>query len=291
MSIGPFLPLFGVEVEHEFFDDGLLRDVRFVPTSESLALMRRAGILVRKTSSGIELHYDGSRSEALQLFLDEADGELCFQFKVHVRDGVFKNVSEGFLSTQEAIPYFKNESGAEDGGRIRLHTASQASARDLVPIASDSFAGLLDARDLRLPPAFALRIVFPSPGTQSLEKALDSGPARYFVKFGARKTYWTYYLLGPLADKRVSIVDLDDSIDFESLGPVSLSDAHPALAFRSKAAISLRQRPTCRFQLREAGTGNGKPLIRRLPVAASSRVNRQTIRGEVISISEVYVNG
>jgi hypothetical protein len=124
-----------------------------------------------------------------------------------------------------------------------------------------------------------------------VEEALAAGPARYFIRFGARKTYWTYYLLGPFARKRLSIVDLDEGTAFESLGPVSLSDERPALAFRSKTAIPLRQHSACRFQLREAGSGSGRILVRRLPVAAAGRVNRQSIGGKVVSVSEVYVNG
>lgn len=289
--MGPFLPLFSVGVEHGFFSDGLWRHVRFVPAADSQALMNRAGFLIRNTLNGIELYYDQGRTGALELFLEEADGNLSFGFKVYVDDEAFKNYSEAFLSAPDALPYFESGRGVPDGDRIRLHRAKQVSAKDMAPIESASFSGLLGSRDLRVPPAFAVKIVFRQGRGASLEKTLEAGPARYFLRFGPRQTYWTYYLLGPFADKGVSIVDLDEGIGFEPLGPVSLSDERPALAFRSMAPIPLGQRSARRFQLREVGSGNGKVLVRRLPVAAASQVDRQTIGGKVVSVSEVYVNG
>lgn len=289
--MGPFLPLFSIAVEHGFFSDALWRDLRFVPTPDSRALVNRAGLLVRKIMNGLEVYYDQSRTEALQLFLDEADGKLGFRFKVYADDGSFKNYSEAFLFTEDALPYFESERGVREGERIRLHRAQQVSSKDLEPIDSESFADLLDRRDLFVRPAFAIKILFSLGRNGSLGKRLESGPARYYLRFGPRETYWTYFLLGPFANERVSIVDLDEGTDFDPLGTVSLSDDRPALAFRSKATIPLRQHSACRFQLREAGSGNGKVLVRRLPVAAATRVNRQTIGGKVVSVSEVYVNG
>jgi hypothetical protein len=289
--MGPFLPLFSLGVEHGFFSDGLWREVRFVPSSDSQGLMNRAGLLIRKTANGIELYYDQSRTDALKLFLEDTDGKLSFCFKVYVDDGAFKNYSEAFLSAQDALPYFESERGVREGDRIRLHSAKQVSEKDMEPIESESFSGLLGSRDLRVRPAFAVKIVFPPGRNGSLEKTLEAGPARYFLRFGPRQTYWTYYLLGPFANKHVSIVDLDEGMGFEPLGPVSLCDERPAFAFRSKAAIPLRQHSACRFQLREAGSASGKVLVRRLPVAAASQVNRQAIGGKVVSVSEVYVNG
>ncbi len=288
--MGPFLPLFSVSVEHGFFSDGLWRGVRFVPTHALRALLNRAGFLIRDTANGIELYYDESATDVLKLFLEEGDGELAFPFKVHVDDGSYKHFSQAVLFAGDALAYLHSGRGVADGDRIRLHRTDHVSEKDLEPIESEALADLLDSRDLRVPPAFIVKIVFGS-GRGSLKKRLEQGPARYFLRFHPAQTYWTYYLLGALAEKQVSIIDLDEGIHFDSLGRVSLSDERPALAFRSKAEIPLQQHSACRFQLREAGTGSGRVLVRRLPVAAARQMNRQTIRGKVVSVSEVYVNG
>lgn len=289
--MGPFLPLFFIAAEHDYFSDGRWCDIRFVPTFDTQTLINKAGLLVRETANGIELYHDQSRTEALQLLLADTDGALSFGFKVYVQDGTFKNYSEAFLCDPDALPYFESQHGVAEGDRIRLHRAKQVSGKDMVPIESTSLVDLLDWRDLYLPPAFALRVLFRPAQNKSLEKSLQAEPPRYFLRFGSRKTYWMYYLLGAFANERANIVDLDGAIDFELLDGVSLSDKRPTRAFRTNAAIPLQQRSACRFQLREAGPGSGKVLVRRLPVAAATQVNRQTIGDKVVAVSEVYVNG
>jgi hypothetical protein len=289
--MGPFPPLFSIDVEHDFFSDGFWRVVRFVPAPESQALIDSAGFLIRHTPNGIALYYDRSRTESLALFLDDADGKLGFGFKVYVDDDVFKNYSEAFLASPGALAYCRSDRGAQDGERIRLHQEERVSQQDMEPIDSVELEGLLGSWDLHVPPAFAVQVTLPSVVGGTVEEFLESAPTRWFLKFGARQTYWTYFLLGPFANRRVNVVDLDEGMGFEPLGTVLLSDERPALAFRSEAAIGMRQRPANRFQLRESGSGNGKVLVKRLPVAAASQVNRQTLGGKVVAVSEIYVNG
>lgn len=289
--MGPFLPLFSIAVEHDFFGDGLWRSVRFVPTPESQALIDSAGFLVRNTPGGIELYYDEGRAESLKLYLDDAGGELGFGFKVYVEDEVFKNYSEAFLASPGALAFCRSDRGVQVGDRIRLHREEQVSQQDMEPIDSAELASLLGRWDRQVPPAFAVQVKLPSASGGSLAEFLESAPTGWFLRFGARRTYWTYFLLGPFADKRVNVVDLDEGMGFEPLGTVLLSDDRPALAFRSVAAIGMRQRPPNRFQLRESGSGNGKILVRRLPVAAANQLSRQTIQGSVVAVSEIYVNG
>jgi len=287
--MGPFLPLFSIGVEHDFFDDGLWHDVRFVASPDTATLIEKAGFLCRTMSNGISLYYDQSRIDALRLFLDETEGKLVFRFKVYASDGAYKLYSEAFVSAHDALPYFVSDRGVQDGDRVRLHHSSEVSESDMEAIESESIESALTPWDQR--PAFVVSIAFSPAEEADFADALQAVPTSYFLRFGARQTYWTYYLLGPYVSKRVSIVDLDGGIAFESLGTVPLSDDRPALAFRSKAAIPLRQRPMFRLQLREEGAGNGKVLVKRLPVAGASQMARQAIGGEVVSVSEVYVNG
>lgn len=288
--MGPFLPLFSIELEHGFFSDGLWRDLRFVPAPATQALIDRAGMVIRKTPNGFELYHDRSRTEALKFFLADADGEFSFGFKFHVDDEGFKIYSEAFAGDKDVLPYFDSEHGVPDGDRIRLHRKIQVSEKDMRPIESEALSGLLSRRDRLMRPAFALRIVFRPARRKSLEKSLETEPPRYFLRFGPRQTHWAYYLLGSFAGKRASIVDLDDGIDFEPLDRVSLADRRSALAFRSKVAIPLRQHSECRFQLREAGSSRGRILVRRLPVAGARQLNRHIVKGKVVSVSEIYVN-
>jgi hypothetical protein len=283
--MGPYLPLLSIEVEHGYFDDGRWHGLRFVPTPRCRALIDRAGLLVRQSLNGIQLHSDKSREEALALFLEESGGQLVFEYRVHVDDGNYLSYCEEFVSATGAIPYFDGRRGTREAGRIRLHRAKKVSEKDLELLDSDALAGLLDSRDLRLRPAFALRVAYPRRSSVAA-----SGPERYFLRFGARHAYWSYYVLGLAASRPLSIVDPESGIAFRDLGTVLLSDSRPALAFRSEVPMPLSQRPANRLQLREAATGNGKVLIRRLPVAAAGQISRQEIGGKLASVSEVYVN-
>jgi len=289
--VGPYLPLFSVEVEHGFFKDGLWHDLRFVPSSTARALIDRSGMIIRKKVNGLELYCDQSRAEALDLLLEELEGEFSFGFKVYVADEEFKIYTEACSVSNDQIPYFDSEQGVADGERTRLHAQQQASEKDMQPVSSQALSDLLSRRDWLVRPAFAFKIAVRPAGSESIGSILKADPTRYFLRFGPRQTYWTYYLLGSFSDMRASIVDLDDGIGFESLERVSLSDKRPALAFRSQVEIPLRQHSACRFQLRESGAGRSRILVRRLPVASVGQINQQIINGKVVSVSEIYVNG
>ncbi len=288
--MGPFLPLFQVSVEHDFYSDRQLPGVSFVPILDTQAVIRNAGLLIRKTRSGVEVYYDRSRSPSLELMLADSNGGLALLFKVYA-DSEFRNYSEGFLCQTGAIPYFESQRGIADGERIRLHRGACVSRDDLESTASSALVGLLGAREPAAGPVCAAKLMIRPELGVNLESEKNTAPLHYFARFGARETYWVYYLLGPFAEKRASIVDLDGHVDFEPIGPVSLGDGRPAFAFRSTAAIALRQLSACRFQLREASAGNCKVLIRRLPVASAGQIGRQRSGTKAITVSEVYVNG
>ncbi len=288
--MGPYLSLFSIEVEHGFFSDGLWRNLRFVPSLNTRTLIDRAGMIVRKTENGFELYYDQSRTEALTLLLEELEGEFSFGFKVYVDDEGFKIYSEVCTDSNDQLPYFDNEHCIPDGERTRLHLEEQVSDKDMLPIASEALSDLLNRRDWFVRPAFAFKIVIRPTGNGSLKNIMGNDSPRYFLRFGPRQTYWTYYLLGAFASMRTTIVDLDDGVGFESPKRVSLSDKRSALVFRSKVEIPLRQHSACRFQLREAGANRSRILVRRLPVAAVGQINQHIINGNVVSVSEIYVN-
>ncbi len=83
---------------------------------------------------------------------------------------------------------------------------------------------------------------------------------------------------------------MENGNEFEVGEPETLSDKRPALTFRSKTYIPLRERPDCRFQLRERNSGAGKVLIRRLPVATASQIGKEVIDGVETAVSEMFIN-
>jgi hypothetical protein len=126
--------------------------------------------------------------------------------------------------------------------------------------------------------------------TNPFNKQLKVIPRDYYLKFKARKTFWKYYMLGLMAQKHSYIADLNDAIRFEFSGEESLSGNRTALTFRSKTPIPMRDTFSYRFQLKESGPRGEKVLIRRLPMASASQINREMIEGEEAVVSEIYIN-
>lgn len=288
--MGPYQLLFRIDVEHAFFSDGLWRDVRFVPSYDTEALIHRTGLLVRKTDNGVEVYFDESRAEALQLSLEDYGGAFSFGFRAFVDDRSAANYTDCLVGDAGTLPFFESGQGVREDGRIRLHAGEYVSTQDAFPLDAEALSTLLTARDLAVSPGFAVQITVKPKRGERLVDLRSTGPTHYLIRFAARKTYWTYYLLGDFAVDTASIVDLDNDVGFDPPEAIALSDKRPALAFRSKVALPLRQHSTCRFQLRETGSGRNKVLIKRLPVAAANGLHRHQVKGEEIPVSEIYVN-
>jgi len=290
LRMGPYQLLFRIDVEHGFFSDGLWRDVRFLPSQDTDALIHRMGLLPRRTDNGIEVYFDQDRKEALQLSLQDSGGRFSFGFRAFLDDRSAANYTDCLVGDSGTLPFFQSSKGVQEDGRIRLHRARQVGTKDLCALDVEDLSALLTDRDLIVSPGFAVQITVKPKRDQSLEDLLRAEPINYLIRFATRKTYWTYYLLGDFAVDTASIVDLDNDVGFEPPEPIALCDKRPALAFRSKVALPLRQHSTCRFQLRETGSGRNKVLIKRLPVAAATGLHRHLVKGKEVPVSEIYVN-
>lgn len=288
--MGPFLPLFQVTLEHDFYGQGPWPGSRLVPTRDTQAMIAKAGLLTRSAPACIQVYFDRSRLASLELLLTDADSGLALRFKAYA-DSEFRNYSESFMSRAGVIASLDSRRGNAHGNRIRLHGGEHVSAQDTVSIDTGCVAQALGTREPAASIVCAVAIRIGSPPSIDPGSDGDITAPHYFARFGARETYWVYYLLGPLLERRASIVDLDGQVDFEALGRTPLGDGRQAFVFRSTVAIPLRQISSRRFQLREAGGGNGRILVRRLPVAAAAQIGKQRLGREEITVSEVYVNG
>ncbi len=63
-----------------------------------------------------------------------------------------------------------------------------------------------------------------------------------------------------------------------------------AQVFISNAPIPMREVHGQRFQLKENGQMGEKVLIKRLPNAVVSQINREVVDGRAVLVSEMYVN-
>lgn len=124
------------------------------------------------------------------------------------------------------------------------------------------------------------------PRTESLALAGN----HYYVSFNSRRTLWKYYLLGEMARKDAYIFDPDAGVEFEFSGEATLADGQPAMVFKSRMELPLKQRQSFRFQLKERTANGDRVIIKRLPVASAGRFGKEVISEQEIVVSEIYVN-
>lgn len=281
--------LFRVCVAHDFFSDGRCPGLEFIPTQHTQHIMGNAGLLLRRRGDGIVVSYDEARLASLEMYADDSDDPLCFEFKVYAADPEFRSYSEPFGAGMAEMPYFDNR-GPAPGAVVRLHGSDYVSERDLVALDSDRLGSMMGQKDRLLPPVFVLRI-YAYDGRQSLlGDWLDGDGVEYRIAFRSRRTYWQYYVLGEMAAQDARVVDADGRLEFEPLGRTALADDREALVFRSTKDIPLHQDYDFRLQLSTKSQQGERVLIKRLPLACISRTGMETIAGHGMVVSEIYVN-
>lgn len=287
--MGGYLPLFSIEVTHRFFDDDAAPSLEFVPTAACARLLANTGLIKREMSNGVRLFYDEERADSLLAHVAAAAKPCALGFKVYARDVYFMNYTRPLPYRNDAILYFDNRTAHTVDIGQRLHGGEHVSDDDFLPLDDDRVHTLLDRKALMVRPVFLVDIELGAIGLDFRRPGAVIN-RRYLLRFDTRRTFWKYCLVGDLAHRNVFISDLANQLEFAALGEETLSDRRTAIVFRSTAAIPLTQRFDHRFQLREQGPGGGRVLIRRLPVATASHINKEMIDGKEQIVSEIYVN-
>jgi len=286
--VGRFQPLFSIAVNHDYFADGLCRELDFVPTFDTARLMRNVGLLSRTMRNGVGVFCEDDRREALQGYAQEARaGWGGLTFKVFSRDKKFRNYTDPgnpSIFKEHSILYCCNRDEGKDAtGRTPLYFDEYLELYS-------SYEDVLSKMDA-LPVCIISIGITPSYVEEIFEQS--AAPAEYYVRFNARKTFWKYYLVGDIARDDAYVVDLDGKTEFER-GEEALPDDRMALTFRTKSSIALRERFDYRFQYRESSSGrqrgaNGdRVLIKRLPVASARQIGGS---GKQADISAIYIGG
>jgi hypothetical protein len=121
-------------------------------------------------------------------------------------------------------------------------------------------------------------------GTPGAE--LPPEPKHYVLRFATRTAVWKYWLIGDWRESEPQIIDPDGQAAFSRAQEATLPDGRPALTIRSSAPIAIFRRSPFRFQLRgRAGSGE-RLLVKRLPVAGTAQLTRES--GALVS--EIYVH-
>ncbi len=279
-----YVVAFSVEARHDFFD-GACAPVTFELASETADMARRRGLVVRHSVGGLVVLYDADRPSVMRPDATDVESGLSFVFKAFATDARFGVYTEPGVGGSEELLYLRARGSEERDDPLRLHSEARVSDADAEPLDSPALMGVLDARDRLAPPVCVVDIRVHTDGQAR-------GGGAYHMTFGARETYWKYYVQGNGRRDSLRVADAADETVFDALGAARLPNGRDALAFRSRTPIALSAARKRRFQLRSNGVGAGtdRVLIQRLPCAAADRLSRESIDGAERFVSEVFVS-
>lgn len=92
------------------------------------------------------------------------------------------------------------------------------------------------------------------------------------LRFQSEEVIWAYHVLGRAAEKELSVVDPDEVISFEDLGPHALPNGAEAHVLRAQQGIAARARPPQKFALKTPGNFGPQTLVEVLPGPSIDRL-------------------
>lgn len=285
-----YLPLCDIVVEHQFFTNGIGRTFTVSPTVQTEELAAKVGLLSRRTPHGIRIVYNVQHLEALQRYASNAQPALRLGFKLDSTDHLFASYTEPMCPDDSIFYCDALCAQAESSESYRLHREAHVSASEVEPLGSPRVDELLDQADRGAPPLGLIHISLAPAAGGLLEARVHMKPRTYYVRFAARQTYWTYYLLGHLARDALYIEDAKGETEFDLIGEVSLPGNRVARAFRSTSRLLLQDRYHHRFQLVEPGANGGRVLIARLPGAHMRQTYQERLNGMDRAVSEIFIH-
>lgn len=102
--------LCGVMFLHDYYADGLCRDLEIQPTESTQELMRNFALLYKPVPYGFMLFYSPDRSERI---LNELPPQTKLSFEFRTRKTTFQNYTSLPYSVEGEVLYFSNSNGTE----------------------------------------------------------------------------------------------------------------------------------------------------------------------------------
>lgn len=263
-----YLPLFSVQVDHTFFQGGVVgRDfpIRIEATKACLAAMEKENLLIRQVSQGIEIWCEQHE------YKQETEA-FAFEFLMYSADPHVET-----YTAWDVVKPICFQTNDDDRTQIQR----QLKAKTIAP---QDF-GLSSFERQRQPILCSVQL------HHSLQAKPGQAIAQYKIQLQSKAMHWKYYFSGALAKKKLVIIDLDANtelgIRFSSSSNVVTENS---LAFVSEAKLPMRSIPTQRFQLREEDA-TGRVLMRRLPNASIEKIGKEKgPDGQSLVVAEIYIH-
>jgi hypothetical protein len=273
--------LFDIEVNHQFFTSGMHRTFTVSPTVQTEELAAQLGVSSQSTPDGIRVFCESRRLETLQRDADNPETALQLGFKLDTPDHLFARYTEPLCPGGSLFYFDQRCAQVESSERSRLHRDAQVSGHEVERLDSPPVGELLDPTEQAAPPLGVIRISLSPP----------DGPRTYSIRFAARKTFWTYYLLGRFAKGGLYMADAKGETEFDSLGEVTLPGKRVARAFRTTSMLPLQDRYHNRFQIIDPDAEGDRVLMARMPGAEVRQTYPERRHATDVAVSEIFING
>ena len=286
--MGAYQPLFNIAVEHAYFADLACKSLEFVPTDASIALLIKTGLILKSSPSGITVFYKNDKMDILRL---HAADHFALTFKVFAKDPYFLRYTIPSIQKDDFVLYFSNQPVVQNiEGKQMLHHDHYVSEQAFTQINAEQFEDVFDRKDYLVKPAMIVQVQITEEDAGLCSENLAADLRNYYIRFSTNEAFWKYYILGDLSRRSLYIADLDNEIQFENIGIVSLPGRREAIMLQSSVAIHMQEQHNRRFQLRESGSMGDKVIIKRMPNAGISQMNGEMIGNRMANISEIFIN-
>ena len=286
--MGTYRPLLSVTVEHAYFLGSNCKTLEFVPTNSCAALLRKAGLLLKSSESGVAIYFDEEKIDILRL---HAEDQFALVFKVFSKDSNFFRYTAPGAPPDNAILFLNNQHVALDPtGKQMLHNGPNVTDEALIDSNAVQLDGMLDRKDYLVKPAFIVQMHITADARGLCSEELDAAARKFYIRFSTNQSFWKYYISGDLSKRNVYIADLDNAVQFNNAGEILLPGHREAILLQSSVAIPMQEQHHHRLQLRESGNMGDKVLIKRLPNASVNQMYGEMMNGKMENVSEIYIN-
>ncbi|MDV6348255.1 hypothetical protein R2083_12090 [Nitrosomonas sp. Is35] len=286
--MGAYRLLANVTVEHAYFSGQSCRTLEFIPSESCAVLLRRTGLLLKASESGVAVYFDEEKIDILRL---HAEDDLVLAFKVFSKDSNFFRYTAPGAPPDDSILFFDTQRVTRNAAdKQMLHPDAYAAADAWLKLTTDPLPAILERKDYLVKPVFIVQLRITTGAEGLCSNKLDSAARKFYIRFTTNQTYWKYYILGDLSKRNVFIADLDNTLQFENLGSTLLPGNREAVQLLSSKAIPLHEQPHQRLQLKESTGMGDRILVKRLPNASVEQVHGDLMAGKIEQVSEIYIS-
>lgn len=145
-----YRPFAELKVKHNYYVKNLNRDVRFVPTTQSVQLAQAMGVLIKNSENGISLSYDVTSADGLLHYLLNHE-DIEFSFVLATTNSAFVNLTDMATESVGSLFYFNTAKARKIAdNNYLLHKSEFVSREDSLTVKKGDFYYNVESKEAHL---------------------------------------------------------------------------------------------------------------------------------------------